>query len=108
MPDVADAGIAQAKESLNYTTILSPINGVVTRVNAKVGEMVVTGMMNNPGTKIQSFAVKPNAILRLAGEGKTPREITDSLKKDFPDQRTEIERDVREFLAVLNTHNLLK
>lgn len=50
--EAADAGIAQAKESLNYTTILSPINGVVTRVNAKVGEMVVTGMMNNPGTKI--------------------------------------------------------
>ncbi len=50
--EAADAGIAQAKEALNYTTILSPINGVVTRVNAKVGEMVVTGMMNNPGTKI--------------------------------------------------------
>jgi len=50
--EAADAGIAQAKESLNYTTILSPIDGVVTRVNAKVGEMVVTGMMNNPGTKI--------------------------------------------------------
>ena len=50
--EAADAGIAQAKEALNYTTILSPIDGVVTRVNAKVGEMVVTGMMNNPGTKI--------------------------------------------------------
>ncbi len=50
--EAADAGISQAKEALNYTTILSPIDGVVTRVNAKVGEMVVTGMMNNPGTKI--------------------------------------------------------
>ena len=50
--EAADAGIAQAKEALNYTTILSPIDGVVTRLNAKVGEMVVTGMMNNPGTKI--------------------------------------------------------
>ncbi len=50
--EAADAGIAQAKEALNYTIILSPIDGVVTRVNAKVGEMVVTGMMNNPGTKI--------------------------------------------------------
>ena len=50
--EAADAGIAQAKEALNYTTILSPIDGIVTRVNAKVGEMVVTGMMNNPGTKI--------------------------------------------------------
>jgi HlyD family secretion protein len=48
----ADAGIDQAKETLGYTTIFSPINGVLTRINAKEGEMVVTGMMNNPGTKI--------------------------------------------------------
>ena len=48
----ADAGITQAKETLGYTTIVSPLNGVITRINAKVGEMVVTGMMNNPGTKI--------------------------------------------------------
>jgi HlyD family secretion protein len=48
----ADAGIEQAKESLSYTTIVSPIDGVITRINAEVGEMVVTGMMNNPGTKI--------------------------------------------------------
>jgi HlyD family secretion protein len=50
--EAADARIAQAEEALNHTTILSPIDGVVTRINAKVGEMVVTGMMNNPGTKI--------------------------------------------------------
>jgi HlyD family secretion protein len=50
--EAADAQIEQAKETLGYTTIVSPIDGVVTRVNAKVGEMVVTGMMNNPGTKI--------------------------------------------------------
>jgi len=50
--DAADAAIAQAQETVRYTTILSPIDGVVTRLNAKVGEMVVTGMMNNPGTKI--------------------------------------------------------
>lgn len=50
--EVADAGIEQAKEALGHTTITSPIDGVITRINAKVGEMVVTGMMNNPGTKI--------------------------------------------------------
>jgi len=48
----ADAQIDQAKETLGYTTIVSPLDGVITRINAKVGEMVVTGMMNNPGTKI--------------------------------------------------------
>lgn len=50
--EAADAQIKQAEETVGYTTILSPIDGVVTRINAKVGEMVVTGMMNNPGTKI--------------------------------------------------------
>ncbi len=48
----AEAEIARAKENLSYTTIASPIDGIVTRVNAKVGETVVTGTMNNPGTTI--------------------------------------------------------
>ncbi|OHB64447.1 MAG: hypothetical protein A2Y76_05630 [Planctomycetes bacterium RBG_13_60_9] len=50
--EAADAGIAQAKENLSYTTIVSPIDGVITRLNAEVGEMVMTGTMNNPGTVI--------------------------------------------------------
>lgn len=50
--EAADAGIDQAKEALSYTTIAAPIDGTITRINAEVGEMVVTGMMNNPGTKI--------------------------------------------------------
>jgi HlyD family secretion protein len=50
--EAADAGIEQAKESLSHTTIVAPIDGTITRINAEVGEMVVTGMMNNPGTKI--------------------------------------------------------
>jgi HlyD family secretion protein len=50
--EAADAGIAQAKENLSYSTIVSPIDGVITRLNAEVGEMVMTGTMNNPGTVI--------------------------------------------------------
>ena len=50
--EVADAGIAQAKEALSYMTITSPIDGVVTRLDAEVGEMVIMGTMNNPGTVI--------------------------------------------------------
>ena len=48
----ADARIDQAKEALSYTTIVSPIDGTVTRLNAEVGELVMTGTMNNPGTII--------------------------------------------------------
>jgi HlyD family secretion protein len=54
--DAAEAKIAEAKEALSYTTITSPINGVVTRVNAKVGEMVMMGTMNNLGTVIMEVS----------------------------------------------------
>jgi HlyD family secretion protein len=50
--DAGDAEIAQARDNLAYTTINSPIDGIVTRVNAKMGEMVIMGTMNNPGTVI--------------------------------------------------------
>lgn len=54
--EAADARISQAEEALSYTTITSPINGVVTRLNAEVGELVITGTMNNPGTVIMEVA----------------------------------------------------
>jgi len=54
--EVADARIEQAAEALSYTTILSPIDGIVTRLNAEVGELVMTGTMNNPGTIIVEVA----------------------------------------------------
>jgi HlyD family secretion protein len=54
--EAADARIDQAREALSYTTITSPIDGVVTRINAEVGEVVVYGTMNNPGTVIMEVA----------------------------------------------------
>ena len=54
--EAAGAGVTQAKEALSYTTITSPINGVVTRINAEVGEVVIFGTMNNPGTVILEVA----------------------------------------------------
>jgi HlyD family secretion protein len=54
--DAAEARISEANEALSYTTITSPINGVITRVNAKVGEMVMTGTMNNSGTVIMEVS----------------------------------------------------
>ncbi|HUV66511.1 MAG TPA: efflux RND transporter periplasmic adaptor subunit [Sedimentisphaerales bacterium] len=54
--EVADAGIAQAREALSHTTITSPIDGVITRLDAEVGEMVIMGTMNNPGTVIMVVA----------------------------------------------------
>ncbi len=54
--EAADAEVAQARDKLSYTTITSPIDGIVTRLNAEVGELVVTGTMNNPGTVIMEVA----------------------------------------------------
>src|SRR5205814_10238173 len=54
--EAAAADIARAKENLSYTTITSPIDGIITRVNAKVGEVVVMGTMNNQGTVILEVA----------------------------------------------------
>ncbi len=52
----AGAGVTQAEEALSYTTITSPIDGVITRINAEVGEVVIFGTMNNPGTVIMEVA----------------------------------------------------
>jgi HlyD family secretion protein len=54
--EAANARIAQAREALSYTIITSPIDGVVTRLNNKVGEVVIIGIMNNPGTLIMEVA----------------------------------------------------
>ena len=46
------AAVAAADDALSKTTIVSPISGRVTRVNAEEGETVVTGTMNMPGSVI--------------------------------------------------------
>jgi HlyD family secretion protein len=46
------AALAQAQDNLDKTTITSPINGIITDLNAEVGEIVLVGTMNNPGTVI--------------------------------------------------------
>jgi HlyD family secretion protein len=54
--EAADAGIEQAREAISNTVITSPINGTITRLDAEVGEMVIMGTMNNPGTVIMEVA----------------------------------------------------
>jgi HlyD family secretion protein len=54
--EAAKADLAKAEEDISYTVIRSPIDGILTSVKAEVGEMVVTGTMNNPGTVIVEVA----------------------------------------------------
>ena len=52
----AEADIDQARDRVAKTVMKSPINGVITILNAEVGELVVVGTMNNAGTVIMTFA----------------------------------------------------
>jgi HlyD family secretion protein len=48
----AEAALQSAREDLAKTVIRSPLDGVVALRFAKQGEVVITGTMNNPGTRI--------------------------------------------------------
>lgn len=51
-----EALLTQAQDDLTRTTILAPIDGKVVQLNAREGEVVVTGTMNNPGSVIAVLA----------------------------------------------------
>ena len=48
----AAAALAQARDQYAKTSLRSPINGIVTQLNVELGEVVVTGTMNIPGSII--------------------------------------------------------
>ncbi|MHC5109599.1 MAG: efflux RND transporter periplasmic adaptor subunit [Planctomycetota bacterium] len=50
----AEAMLRRIQEDLKRTIITSPIDGIVSKRNAKPGEVVITGTMNNPGTVIMT------------------------------------------------------
>ncbi len=52
----AQANLDQSKYALSKTTITSPMDGMVTSLNAEVGEIVMIGTMNNPGTVIMTVS----------------------------------------------------
>jgi HlyD family secretion protein len=52
----AQAGLKRIREDLEKTIIRSPIDGVISKLAAKQGEVVVTGTMNNPGTVIMTIS----------------------------------------------------
>jgi len=52
----AEASLDQARYNLSKTTMTSPMHGIVTSLNAEVGEIVMIGTMNNPGTVIMTVS----------------------------------------------------
>jgi len=52
----AKAALAQGEKDLRETIFLAAMDGVVTSLNVEVGENVITGTMNNPGTVILTLS----------------------------------------------------
>ena len=52
----ANATLTEAAEKLSQTLIKSPLDGIVTSLQAEEGEFVVVGTMNNPGSVIMVIA----------------------------------------------------
>lgn len=62
----AQAQITQAEKDLENTTIASPMDGIITALNAEVGETVIVGTTNNPGSVIMEIADLSNMLLKAA------------------------------------------
>jgi HlyD family secretion protein len=52
----SEAALAETREYLRKTVIRAPISGKVTRLNIELGETVVVGTMNNPGSLILTIS----------------------------------------------------
>lgn len=60
----AQESVVEAQEEQAKTRIASPVDGVVSRLNAEQGETVVIGTMNNPGTVIMVVSDMTTMIVR--------------------------------------------
>ncbi len=54
--EIARANIQRAEKDLSNAVIAAPFDGVITARNAEVGETVVVGTLNNPGSVIMEIA----------------------------------------------------
>jgi len=62
--EVAQADIEQVEEDLANTVIESPIDGVITALNTEVGETVIVGTTNNPGSVVMEIADLSDMLLK--------------------------------------------
>lgn len=62
--EIAKANISRAEKDLDNAVIKSPIDGVLVKRNAEVGELVVVGTFNNAGTVIMEIADLSKMLLQ--------------------------------------------
>jgi HlyD family secretion protein len=87
--DQANAQLRGVRDSLAKTSVVAPIDGIVTRLQVREGEMVVIGLQNQPGTTLMRLvgASGLNAELKVAEAdalrlkvGQTARVTVDALQ----------------------------
>jgi HlyD family secretion protein len=54
--DQTRAGLSASRDTLSKTTVRAPIDGIVTTLRVKAGEVTVIGTMNNPGTQLMTIS----------------------------------------------------
>ena len=91
----ASSSLDKARDELKKTTLTSPIDGVVTQLNAELGEMTITGTMNNPGTVIMTVSdlgeilaevdVDETRVVQVS-PGKAARVVVDAVGELHPYQ----------------------
>jgi HlyD family secretion protein len=52
----AEASLKSTLDTLNKTTFISPIDGMITSLRVEEGEVAIIGTMNNPGTVLMTIA----------------------------------------------------
>ena len=62
----AKAQIERAQKDLDNTVIASPMDGILTALNVEVGETVIVGTTNNPGSVVMEIADLSRMLLKAA------------------------------------------
>jgi len=111
----AEAALQSAREDLEKTVIRSPLAGVVSQLFAEQGEVVITGTMNNPGTRIMVISdlskmqvrcrvdeadaalVAPGQVARIYLQSDTRRSIPGSVLRVGTKGTKQLGRDVVTF-----------
>ncbi|HYE01976.1 MAG TPA: efflux RND transporter periplasmic adaptor subunit, partial [Phycisphaerales bacterium] len=62
--EIARAHILRAQKDLENAVVTAPIDGTITRLDAEVGETVVVGTLNNPGSVIMEIADLSTMLLK--------------------------------------------
>lgn len=111
----AEAFLQSAREDLEKTVIRAPLAGIVSQRFAKQGEVVITGTMNNPGTRVMVISdlskmqvrcrideadaplVAPDQVARIYLQSDTRRSIPGSVYRVGTKGTKPLGRDVVTF-----------